>query len=401
MTPASLFARGLLAVTLSAAVALADAPTIDPADDPAHFGPVDQMMFWDLRQKISGFRNFERLFQTRPIEAGGSAYPLPDSRLDFSGLRFEFLSETYDLDGYIRRSNTAGIIVIKDGSVALERYALGNTEDSRWISFSVAKSVVSMLLGAAIKDGYIDNVDEKVTAYLPRLKNSSYDDVSIRNVLQMASGVAWNEDYADPKSDVNTYPWYDVIALFDFLGDKEHVAAPGDKFTYNSAETELVGSLVRAAIGNNLSTYLAEKIWQPLGMESNANWLLGVPGGGEIGGCCISATLRDYGRLGLFALHNGRLADGTEVLPDGWMRQSTSASAAFDGYGYLWWLNSDGTYEARGVFGQIIHINPQQNIVIAKHAAWADASTVRDHQFDAAFLRAVARLISEGTDSTR
>jgi len=394
MTPANAIACGLLALSLSASVALADAPTIDPAEDAAHFGPVDQMMFWELDQKVSGFRNFDRLFQTRPVDAGGSAYPLPDSPVDLGGLRFEFLNETFDLEGYIRRSNTAGLIVIKDGNIALESYALGNNEDSRWISFSVAKSVVSMLLGAAIKDGYIGGVDEKVTDYLPRLKGSSYDDVAIRDVLHMASGVAWNEDYADPESDVNTYPWYDVISLFKFLGGKGRVAAPGDKFTYNSAETELVGSLVRAAIGNNLSAYLAEKIWKPFGMESDANWLLGATGGGEIGGCCISATLRDYGRIGLFALRNGKLPDGTEVLPEDWIRQSTGASSAFDGYGYLWWLNSDGTYEARGVFGQIIHINPQRNLVIAKHGAWSDASTIRDHQFDAALFRAITEWVA-------
>ena len=140
------------------------------------------------------------------------------------------------------KHSVAGLLVIKDGHILYERYGLGNTEDSRWISYSVAKSVVSMLFGAAIQDGYIKSVDEKVTEYLPRLKGSSYDQSSIANLLQMASGVQWNEDYADP--------------------------------------------------------------------EFDASWNLTEPGGGEFGGCCINATLRDYGRIGLFAMANGRLSDG-------------------------------------------------------------------------------------------
>ena len=379
-----------LLLAANAGTAAADAPTIDPADDARHFGPLDRVMFWKPAEKVAGFRNAARLFVNRSVDASTSPYPLPAAPLDFRELRFDYRDESYDLDSYVRRSNAAGLLVIRDGNVLLERYALGNSASSRWVSFSVTKSVVSMLLGAAIADGHIASVDELATDYLPRLRGTAYDGVTIRQLLQMASGVDWDEDYADPESDVNTYPWYDVLALYRFVGGKRRLAAAGERFNYNSAETELVGSLVRAAIGNNLSTYLGAKIWQPFGMEADADWLVGAPGGGEVGGCCISATLRDYGRIGLFALHGGRLPDGTGVLPPDWMRESTAPSASYDGYGYLWWLNPDGSFEARGVFGQVIHVNPQHDLVIAKHAVWDDAFDLLDQQFDAAAFSAIA-----------
>jgi len=314
--------------------AQADAPYINPADDKQHFGPAESQLFWTPEQQVAGYRNMEKIFPTRIIKASDTPYPLPYAKVDLSGVSFEVGGSVLTTDEYFLEKNVAGLLVIKDGNIVYERYGLGNTEDSRWVSYSVVKSVVSMLVGAAINDGYINNVDEKVTDYLPRLKGSSYDQSSIRNILQMASGVSWNEDYADPESDVAKATW-DTVQMYQYLHDKPRVSEPGEAFNYNTAETNLVGTLLRSAIGNNLSTYLAEKIWQPFGMESDANWVLTEPGGGEFGGCCISATLRDYGRIGIFAMQNGRLADGTAILPDAWMKESTSPSNGYDGYGYL------------------------------------------------------------------
>jgi len=251
-----------------------------------------------------------------------------------------------------------------------------------------------MLVGAAINDGYINNVDEKVTDYLPRLKGSSYDQSSIRNILQMASGVSWNEDYADPESDVAKATW-DTVQMYQYLHDKPRVSEPGEAFNYNTAETNLVGTLLRSAIGNNLSTYLAEKIWQPFGMESDANWVLTEPGGGEFGGCCISATLRDYGRIGIFAMQNGRLADGTAILPDAWMKESTSPSNGYDGYGYLWWLVGDEVFRASGIFGQGIYVNRKENVVIAMHSARAAASTRSDTALQVALFAALTDALKD------
>ena len=354
---------------VAASTANAEAPTIDPSDDAKHFAPDGSaVLFWNAHQKVSGFRNMDVLSLNRTITAGDSVLLLPAFPLELGNAQLRYEDTVMTVDEYFVDGNVAGLLVIKDGRIAYERYGLGNTQESLWVSFSVAKSVVSMLVGAAIQDGYIKSLDEKVTDYLPQLKGSPYDQATLRNIIQMASGVEWNEDYADRNSDVATATWQ-TLALYEHLRGKARASEPGKVFNYNTAETNLVGTLLRAAIGNNLSTYLTDKIWQPFGMESDAHWELTEPGGGEFGGCCINATLRDYGRLGLFALNGGRLADGTRVLPENWMAESTSPSEGADFYGYLWWLIGDGSYQAMGIFGQGIYVNPAENVVIAIHSA--------------------------------
>ena len=152
-------------------IAHADAPYIDPAEDEANFGPPGEDLFWTTAQKVAGFRNQEKLGLTRKIEAGGAPFPLPVKKIDLSDFQFEYEDSVITLEDYIRRQNVAGLLIIKDGNIVYERYELGNTAESRWLSWSVAKSVTSLLVGAAIKDGYIESVDEKVSDYLPRLKN--------------------------------------------------------------------------------------------------------------------------------------------------------------------------------------------------------------------------------------
>jgi CubicO group peptidase (beta-lactamase class C family) len=372
---------------------LAEAPHIDPADDAKHLGPPDQILFWTPEQQVAGYRNSDRIFPTRLIRAGDSPFPLPQAKTDLGGVVVRLDDTSMTVDEYVERHSVAGLLVIKDGRILYERYGLGNTEDSRWISFSVAKSVVSMLIGAAIQDGYIASVDEKVTDYLPRLKGSSYDQSSIADLLQMASGVEWDETYSDPESDI-ARATFETLALYHYLRRKPRSAPPGEKFNYNTAETNLAGTLLRSAIGNNLATYLSEKIWRPFGMESDASWNLTEDGGGEFGGCCINATLRDYGRIGLFALNNGRLRDGTEVLPPGWMEQSTTPSKGYNGYGYFWWLGED-TFQASGIFGQGIHINPSAGVVIAVHSAWAEADEDRSWALLDALFTAITDAIAD------
>ncbi len=379
----------LVLVSAWALIAHADAPYINPADDEANFGPPGEDLFWTTAQKVAGFRNLEKLAWTRTIEAGGDIYPLPVRKVDLSDFQFNYEESVITLEDYIRQQNVAGLLIIKDGYIVYERYELGNTAESRWLSWSVAKSVTSLLVGAAIKDGYIESVDEMVSDYLPRLKNSSYDDVTIRHLMQMASGVEWNEDYADPEADINTIEW-DTLSVYEQLRDKPRAADPGTLFNYNTAEINLVGTLLRSAIGNNLSTYLTEKIWRPFGMESIAFWELSEPGGGEFGGSSISATLRDYGRIGLFAMNNGKLPDGTQVLPDGWIAESTTPSPGYEYYGYLWWLRGEGAFAASGIFGQGIHIDPAHNLVIAQHGALEVASQRSDWAPRLAFFRAIA-----------
>jgi CubicO group peptidase (beta-lactamase class C family) len=370
------------------------APYMDPADDAGRLPPPTHVLFWTPEQQVVGYRNTEKIFPTRVISAGSNVLDLPEAHVDLGSVVVSSPDQSMTVEEYFTRQNVAGLLVIKDGQIAYERYGLGNSRESRWVSFSVAKSVTSLLVGAAIRDGYISSVDEMVTDYLPRLKGSSYDQSTIRSILQMSSGVQWNEDYADPESDVSTAN-YATLPLYEFLRHRSRDARPGELFNYNTAETNLVGTLLRSAIGNNLSTYLSEKIWRPFGMESDAFWMLTEPGGGEFGGCCISATLRDYARIGLFALAGGRLADGSEVLAEGWMAESTAPSNGYAGYGYLWWLMDDNAFRAIGIFGQGICIHPREQVVIALHSARAIASTDADWALQSALCQAIAENLGE------
>ncbi|MDX1555863.1 MAG: serine hydrolase domain-containing protein, partial [Xanthomonadales bacterium] len=297
------------------------------------------------------------------------------------------------VDHYFDLMNVAGLLVIRDGTIIYERYGLGNTERSRWVSFSVSKSVVSLLFGAALHDGYIESVDESVSRYLPRLNGTPYESTTIENLLHMASGVEWNEDYDDPESDISQATW-ETLSLYDYLRNKPRVAAPGSVFNYNTAETNLAGNLLRAAVGNNLSTWLHHKIWQPFGMEHDAWWPLTEEGGGEFGGCCLAATLRDYGRIGLFAMGGGKLADGTAVVADGWIERSVTPPKMAAFYGYFWWLREGGAFQAAGIFGQGIHIDPQHNVVIAVQSAWPIASDQRNWAMQNAMFEAITSVVA-------
>ena len=348
------------------------------------------------------FRNIEKILPTRPIPAGENPYSLgskPVSLKNPYSLRSQPLSlqdisyavagVSHRLADFLANDGLIGMVVVKDDHVLFEHYPDDIEESDVWVSFSVTKSVTSMLIGAAIQDGYIESVDEPVVDYLPRLRGTSYEYATIGNLLNMASGVRWNEDYADPESDVARAGDANGLNLARYLGTLPLDANPGDRFNYNTGETNLVGEVLRAAIGNNAATYLIHKIWQPFGMEHDANWLLGAPGGGELGGCCISASLRDYARLGIFAMNGGRLKDGTRVLPEDWMSVSTTPSKGYAGYGYLWWLPGDGSYSANGVFGQRIHIFPEDNLVIAMHGNAETAVGTEYHVHQRAVLQAV------------
>jgi len=359
-----------------------------PDLDEAHFGHPDSVLFWGPDQKLAGFRNYDRIFPTRSIRPSTRPFPLPSKHQDLSGIRYELDGSTFDLAAFREHNRIAGLLVIKDGSVVHEEYRLGNGPDTKWVSYSVAKSVVSMLIGAAILDGYIRSVDDPVSDYVPVLRGGAYDGVSLRHVLHMASGVDWNEDYTDPGADVSVVIPFTALQRLRYMSDLPRAAAPGERFNYSTGETELVGAVLRGAVGNNIATYLETKIWVPFGMEADANWMLVEPNGAEQGGCCLSATLRDYGRIGLFALRHGALPDGTRVLPERWMDESIAPSTTNAGYGYLWWLSEGDVYSARGIFGQSIIIDPEEQLVLVTHSVWptptgADLSAHRDALFRA------------------
>ena len=345
--------------------------------DPFESMSAKSLLTWTPEQQLEGYPNINRIYYTRKIEASSQILELTGAEASLDDFTYVHQGEPKTINDYFDQLNTTGLIVLKNGELVFEKYALGHTEDQTWISFSVAKSVVSMLYGAAIKDGYIKSVDDLASTYLPSLREGAYKDTTIKNILQMASGVKWNEDYEDTKSDVASSP-IQILDLIEYMGDLEKLHQPGTHFNYNTGETNLAGAVLRAAIGNNLSTYLHKKIWQPFGMESEAYWMLDEADGVEYGGCCINATLRDYARLGLFALNKGALATGEQILPEDWMQESTNPSSGANYYGYYWWLRPNNSYRATGIFGQFIWVDPKEELVVAIHSAWNKAWR-RDH----------------------
>ncbi len=307
-----------------------------------------------------------------------------------------------DVDAYMASQRGAALLVLHDGKVRLERYGLDFDAAGRWTSFSVAKSITSTLVGAALRDGFIRSMDDKVSDYVPDMKGSAYDDVSIRQLLTMTSGVRWNEDYADPNSDVarfnNHKPEDGVDALVSYMRRLPRDVPAGTRWLYSTGETNLVGIVLGAAIGKPLSEYLSEKIWKPAGMEQQATWILSRSGK-EISGCCIQAATRDFARFGLFIL-NGARVDGQSIVPDGWLAEATTERVGIGvperGYGYQWWTWADGSFTARGIFGQGIFIDPKRRIVIASNANWGGgardpvASEARE-----AFYRAVQKAVDD------
>ena len=357
--------------------------------DPAN--PEESILFWEKSQKINGFRNGFNFVPSRVINKSSSPYPLNYLLLDFSQISYELNGKTYTLEDYNKKFNVAGMMIVRRGNILHEQYNFGNNKDSKWISFSVTKSVTSMLLGAAIKDGYIKNIKDPVTKYLPELSGSNYDKISIKHILQMSSGIKWNEDYEDPYSDVNLAAGLNSSDLYKYLSKLDIAHKPGRKFNYNTAESNLIGGIVRSAVGSNLSNYLESKIWKPFGMESDAHWALDNTFLDELGGCCIYATLKDYTRIGIFALKQGKLLNGTEVLPKKWIRDSTKASKAYRHYGYQWWLSGPPykSYYAQGIFGQMIWIDPPTATVIVIHSASDKAWTPEADQHKFALLTAI------------
>ncbi|EHP39608.1 beta-lactamase [Cupriavidus basilensis OR16] len=336
------------------------------------------MLFWTQDQRDARFRQIEKFAPGNVVAAGGAVRELP------KGTAFpETLTvggKPLTMDAYMAAQRHAGLIILQDGKVRFERYALGFGPQERWTSFSVAKSLASTLVGAAVKDGYLKSIDDPITRYIPELGGSGYDGVTIRQVLTMTSGVKWNEDYADPKSDVALFndvkaePGMDVTV--SYMRKLPREAAPGSKWVYKTGETNLIGVLVSKATGKTLSAYLSEKIWKPYGMAADAIWVTNASGN-EISGCCISARLSDYARFGQFILEGG-IAAGKPVLPANWLASATTKQADIGvpgrGYGYQWWTYDDGSVAAQGIFGQGIFIDPKRKLVIASNGDWPKAT---------------------------
>ena len=334
------------------------------------------VLFWTQSEREAGFRMLDRLpmvIENRAINNGDTVSPLPDGAPLSADMQAE-------IDRYMAQNNVASVVILQDGKLRHEQYGLEFGPEGRWTSFSVAKSFTSTLVGAAVKDGHIKSLDDKVSDYVTGLKGSAYDDVSIRQILTMSSGVRWIEDYGDPTSDVAMFnvqePEDGHSSLVTYMRKLPRAHPAGEVWNYSTGETNLIGVLVRQATGKDLATYLSEKVWAPYGMEGKATWLLS-PDGEEISGCCIQATTRDFARFGQFFLDGAKI-NGESIVPEGWVEDATSSLYSthygHQGYGYQWWPNGDGTYEAMGIFGQGIFIDPANQLVIASNGNWTSAT---------------------------
>ena len=354
------------------------------------------LLFWTQPQRDAAFRALDRLpilAKSHTIAASSTPKPLPQG---------EPLKLPLDLDAFAAGQRSAALMVLHNGKVRLERYGLGFDKDGRWTSFSVAKSFTSTLAGAALSDGFIKSLDDKVSVYIPDLKGSAYDDVSVRQLLTMTSGVRWNEDYGDPNSDVarfnNHKPEAGIDALVSYMRKLPRDVPAGTRWLYSTGETNLVGILVSQATKKPLADYLAEKVWQPVGMEQPATWLLSKTGQ-EISGCCIQASARDYARFGQFIL-DGAKVQGQSIVPDDWLAAATTSRTSIGqpgrGYGYQWWTYDSGSFAARGIFGQGIFIDPQRKIVIVTNANWdGGARDPAASQAREAFYLAVQKAVDD------
>jgi CubicO group peptidase (beta-lactamase class C family) len=360
---------------------------------------------WKPEEQLVGYRNIDKIFSTRMVKASATPRTLTKATNSLS-VSFEFNDEQFTEDTFMESNNVVGLLVIKDDEIVLEKYRQDYGPEQRWISFSVAKSFTTTLVGAAIKDGAIKSLQDPLTDYLPKLAGSSYDGVTVQQLLTMTTGVAWNEDYADPNSDVakiKAEPSVDGSdPIVSYLSRMPRRTDPGTEFSYNTGETHLVGSLLYAATGKYLADYLSEKIWQPYGMEHDANWML-TKGGTEQAGCCLSATLRDFGRFGQFFMRGAKI-DGVSIVPDNWVTMATTSSDVsrdapmmrqrrIDGYGFMWWTVEGPAYQAVGIFGQLIYINPELNLIVVTQSAWPAA--LSGMNLSEAFAAAVETTVSQ------
>lgn len=334
---------------------------------------------WTPDEQILGYRERMKIDPVRVVGINRCNYisALPGVVHQVSP-RWFFNNQSMDLDRYMELTRVSGLIMLKDGDVLLERYGLGRTANDCWDIQSVSKSVTSLLVGAAIQDGYIKSMDALVVDYIPELKGSVYDDVKLRNLMTMTAGVEWSEDAST--SEMWLEPFVNGInPTVSYMRRQRRIDKLGGGFLYSTGDADLAGLVVIKAVGKSLSEYLSKKIWIPYGMEKEAYWMVDSSGS-ERGGGCLSVCLRDLARLGQFVLEGGK-AGGIQVLPQQWLAEATSVQVPLPpgesgdsgriGYGYLWWIYKEA-YAALGHAGQAIYVYPKDRVVIALNSAWLE-----------------------------
>lgn len=330
---------------------------------------------------VRNFSNMKDMFFWKPLPQPSDSQVTEDSQLAPAPLPENYIydGKSANLTKRLEQLQTTSLLVLHKGTIVHESYSLGTGKDDQRISWSMAKSFLSAMFGIALSEGKIGNIEEPVTKYVPDLKNSAYDNVKIIDVLNMASGVKFDEDYLDFDSDINRMGR--VLALGASMDEftasiKERERDAGSARQYVSIDTHVLAMVLRAATGKSLGEYLVEKIWSKIGSRNNPYYLTDGHGVAfALGG--LNMTTRDYGRFGQLFLNDGKWAE-IQIVPSSWVKQSTSANAPSAaeksdtmGYGYQWWVPpaADGEYFATGIYGQYIYINPKADIVVVKTAA--------------------------------
>ena len=354
----------------------------------------EDVLFWSQAEHMARFSRMYEIFPADRVAHGTHVHALRQG----SVLTPQWKDGVTTVAGYMTRRHLAGVMVLQHGRIRLQRDAPGFHADTRWTSFSVAKSVTSTLLGMALRRGDIHSMDDTLDAYIPQLRDTAYASVTVEQLLTMTSGVRWNEDYADPHSDVaqmyrsaceNGQPH-----VISYLAKLPRAYPAGTHWNYNTAETDLLGILVQRATKKSLAEDLSQSIWKPYGMASDAYWLKDECDGSDTGGSGLSATLADYARIGQFMLDGGRIR-GQSVIADAWMhgamRKQQEVASPGHGYGYLWWTDSDGSYAAIGIFGQMVYVDPVRQLVIVQVGAWPEATSKELVASRRGFVEAVKR----------
>ncbi|MBF6169882.1 serine hydrolase domain-containing protein [Nocardia blacklockiae] len=360
--------------TRTAAACLAFAAVFAASPAPAAANPLP------LLPHLPFYPTTEIAPSNRPVALTGAARPVEAA--------YTYRGERGTTSDFLDRTSTRGYLVVHHDSIIDERYFAGYTAASHFNSWSVGKSITATAVGAAVAEGRIGSVDDPVTAYVPLLKGTGYDGVSIRDVLHMASGHRYDEtEYTDPTkgSTATTIRMVLGTALSDQAREARRDEPPGTRWNYDSLNTFVLGRVVAEATGKSLASYVQDKIWQPAGMEAPA--LVGHDyQGNDIGYCCFHATARDFARFGLLYLHDGRV-DERQVLPRQWVYDATHSTEPYlqphhlvpgkpdssentygYGYGYQWWLGDGdrGDYLAIGILGQYVYVSPADDLVIVK-----------------------------------
>lgn len=353
------------------------------------------------------FRNAEEIFPTRRVADSGtpSVFSRADTPLSVS---YRFDDNAYTLADFVTRNEATALLILKGDQILFEGYYQGAEPSDSFLSFSLAKSFVSTLVGFAIADGYIHDLNDPVLRYLPELKGSAYETATIKQVLQMASGTGFSdENYS--ADDVDMAGFFGVVVrsrggLYDYARSYKSARKPGEVFQYASTDTEILGALVARTTHRSISAYLSEKLWRPIGAEAPARWVLDQSGsaGRESAAGGLVARLRDYGRFGLLFANLGEW-QGKQLLPQGWAELATRPADPFVdygalapgyplGYGLHWWClpGSNRRFSAEGIHGQFIAVDPVQKLVVVKLASWQEAWDARKEAEFYAFFEAVA-----------